>query len=74
MEQSTGLFDGSSDMFVIAMASLIGMLAVAVIVGLIYHYKIFVPLENKGKGITLFNGNQIGCLVWFISNVNIDYT
>ena len=74
MEQSTGLFDGSSDMFVIAMASLIGMLAVAVIVGLIYHYKIFVPLENKGKGITLFNGNQIGCLVWFISNVNIEYT
>ena len=74
MEQSTGLFDGSSDMFVIAMASLIGMLAVAVIVGLIYHYKIFVPLENKGKGIALFNGNQIGCLVWFISNVNIDYT
>ena len=64
MEQSTGLFDGSSDMFVIAMASLIGMLAVAVIVGLIYHYKIFVPLENKGKGIALFNGNQIGCLVW----------
>ena len=74
MEQSTGLFDGSSDMFLIAMASLIGMLGVAVIVGLIYHYKIFVPLENKGKGITLFNGNQIGCLVWFISNVNIDYT
>ena len=74
MEQSTGLFDGSSDMFVIAMASLIGMLAVAVIVGLIYHYKIFVPLENKGKGIALFYGNQIGCLVWFISNVNIDYT
>ena len=74
MEQSTGLFDGSSDMFVIAMASLIGMLAVAVIVGLIYHYKIFVPLENKGKGMALFNGNQIGCLVWFISNVNIDYT
>ena len=74
MEQSTGLFDGSSDMFVIAMASLIGMLALAVIVGLIYHYKIFVPLENKGKGIALFNGNQIGCLVWFISNVNIDYT
>ena len=74
MEQSTGLFDGSSDMFVIAVASLIGMLAVAVIVGLIYHYKIFVPLENKGKGIALFNGNQIGCLVWFISNVNIDYT
>ena len=74
MEQSTGLFDGSSDMFVIAMASLIGMLAVAVIVGLIYHYKIFVPLENKGKGIALFNGNQVGCLVWFISNVNIDYT
>ena len=74
MEQSTGLFDGSSDMFVIAMASLIGMLAVAVIVGLIYHYKIFVPLENKGKGIALFNGNQIGCLVWFISNVNIEYT
>ena len=74
MEQSTGLFDGSSDMFVIAMASLIGMLAVAVIVGLIYHYKIFVPLENKGKGIALFNGNQIGCLVWFISNVNVDYT
>ena len=74
MEQSTGLFDGSSDMFVIAMASLIAMLAVAVIVGLIYHYKIFVPLENKGKGIALFNGNQIGCLVWFISNVNIEYT
>ena len=74
MEQSTGLFDGSSDMFVIAMASLIGMLAVSVIVGLIYHYKIFVPLENKGKGIALFNGNQIGCLVWFISNVNIEYT
>ena len=74
MEQSTGLFDGSSDMFVITMASLIGMLAVAVIVGLIYHYKIFVPLENKGKGIALFNGNQIGCLVWFISNVNIEYT
>ena len=74
MEQSTGLFDGSSDMFLIAMASLIGMLGVAVIVGLIYHYKIFVPLENKGKGIALFNGNQIGCLVWSISNVNIDYT
>ena len=74
MEQSTGLFDGSSDMFLIAMASLIGVLGVSVIVGLIYHYKIFVPLENKGKGITLFNGNQIGCLVWFISNVNIEYT
>ena len=74
MEQSTGLFDGSSDMFLIAMASLIGMLGVAIIVGLIYHYKIFVPLENKGKGIALFSGNQIGCLVWFISNVNIEYT
>ena len=35
MEQSTGLFDGSSDTFLIAMASLIGMLGVAVIVGLI---------------------------------------
>ena len=55
------------------MASLIGMLGVAVIVGLIYQYKIFVPQENKGKVIALFKGNRIGCLVWFTSNVNIEY-
>ena len=49
VEQSTGLFDGSSDMFLIAMASMCGLLGVAAIAGFAYQYRTFIPQKNKGK-------------------------
>lgn len=49
VEESTGLFDGSSEMFLVAMAVLLAFLAVAVIAGLAFHFFIFVPGRKKGK-------------------------
>ena len=49
VEQSTGLFDGSSDMFLMALMSLLAILGVAVMAGLVYQYLIFVPRKKKGK-------------------------
>ncbi|XP_078343113.1 uncharacterized protein LOC144628876 isoform X2 [Oculina patagonica] len=51
VEESTGLFDGSSDMFFTAMASLLGILGVAVIAGLVYQYLIFVPGRKRVESL-----------------------
>ena len=50
VEKSTGLFDSSSDMFRMAIVSLVAILGVATFVGVAYQYLIFVPRTNKGKG------------------------
>ena len=49
VDQSTGLFDGSSDMFRVSMIALVGVLGVAICIGLAYHYVIFLPRRTKGK-------------------------
>ena len=54
MDQSTGLFDASSQMFLMSVASLFGLLGMAVIAGLSYQLFIYVPRTNKGKNITSF--------------------
>ena len=53
VDQSTGLFDGSSDMFRMSMITLVGILSVAICIGLAYHYVIFLPQRKKGKGESL---------------------
>ena len=50
VEQSTGLFDSSSDMFRMAIVSLVAIFGVATLVGVAYQYLIFIPCGNKGKG------------------------
>ncbi|KAJ7359064.1 hypothetical protein OS493_019976 [Desmophyllum pertusum] len=47
VEQSTGLFDSQSDMFLTVMIFLCGTLGVAVLAGLSYQYLIFVPRKKK---------------------------
>nr|XP_058971271.1 uncharacterized protein LOC131797634 [Pocillopora verrucosa] len=47
VESSTDLFDGSSVMFRMALASLSGMLGLAIIAGITYHYLIFVPRQKR---------------------------
>lgn len=49
VDESTGLFDGSSQMFLMSLTSLAGTLVVAVAVGISYHICIYVPNKNKGK-------------------------
>lgn len=49
VELSTDLFDGSSEMFLIALASLCGMLGFAVIAGITYHYLIFIPHQRRAE-------------------------
>ena len=49
VDQSTGLYDGSSDMFHMSMIALVGFLGVAICIGLAYHYVIFLPQKTKGK-------------------------
>ena len=49
VESSTDLFDGSSVMFRMALASLCGMLGLAIIAGITYHNLIFVPHQKRGK-------------------------
>ncbi|CAH3191318.1 unnamed protein product, partial [Porites evermanni] len=49
VDESTGLFDSSSQMFLMLVASLAGTLIVAVAVGISYHICIYVPSKNKGK-------------------------
>ena len=49
VDESTGLFDGSSQMFLMSVASLAGTLIVTVAVGIWYHICIYVPSKNKGK-------------------------
>ena len=53
VDQSTGLFDSSSNMFRMSMISLVGVLGVAISIGLAYHYVIFVPQRKKGKGVIM---------------------
>ena len=53
VEESTGLFDGTSRMFFTAMMSLLGILGVTVMAGLAYQYLVFVPEGKKGKGSSL---------------------
>jgi len=40
-------------MFRLSMISLVGVLGVAISIGLAYHYVIFVPQQNKGKGVIM---------------------
>ncbi|CAH3164520.1 unnamed protein product, partial [Porites evermanni] len=47
VDESTGLFDGSSQMFLMSVASLAGTLIVTVAVGIWYHICIYVPSKNK---------------------------
>lgn len=51
MEESTRLFDSTSEMFRIAMASLLAVLGVALLGGLSYHFLIFVPRIKRSKQI-----------------------
>ena len=53
VDQSTGLFDSSSDMFRVSVIVLVGVLGVAICIGLAYHYVIFLPRRTKGKGESL---------------------
>lgn len=53
VEKSTGLFDGSSQMFVISIASLFGLLGIAITTGLSYHFLIYIPRRNKGEKMGL---------------------
>ena len=55
VEESTGLFDSSSDMFFTALVFLLGFLGVAVIAGLTYQYWMFVPQRKKGKPWIRYN-------------------
>jgi len=48
VDESTGLFDSSSQMFLVSVASLLGLLGVAVLAGLCYQFFIYIPRENKG--------------------------
>ncbi|XP_022801144.1 uncharacterized protein LOC111338866 [Stylophora pistillata] len=47
MEQSTRLFDSTSEMFRIAMASLLAVLGVALLGGLSYHFLIYLPRRKR---------------------------
>ena len=49
VDQSTGLFDGSSDMFRVSVIALVGVLGVAICIGLAHHYVVFLPRKTKGK-------------------------
>ena len=49
MEQSTGLFDNTSEMFRISLVSLLAVLGVAILGGLSYHFMIYVPRRKRGK-------------------------
>ena len=49
MEQSTGLFDNTSEMFRISLVSLLAVLGVAIFGGLSYHFLIYVPRRKRGK-------------------------
>ena len=49
VDQSTGLFDGSSGMFRVSVIALVGVLGVAICIGLAYHHVIFLPRKTKGK-------------------------
>ena len=49
VDQSTGLFDGSSGMFRVSVIALVGVLSVAICIGLAYHNVIFLPRKTKGK-------------------------
>lgn len=47
MEQSTGLFDNTSEMFRISLVSLLAVLGVAILGGLSYHFLIYVPRRKR---------------------------
>ena len=49
MEQSTGLFDNTSEMFRISLVSLLAVLGIAILGGLSYHFLIYVPRRKRGK-------------------------
>ena len=49
MEQSTGLFDNTSEVFRISLVSLLAVLGVAILGGLSYHFLIYAPRRKTGK-------------------------
>ena len=49
MEQSTGLFDNTSEVFRISLVSLLAVLGVAILGGLSYHFLIYAPRRKRGK-------------------------
>jgi len=51
IKESTGLFDSHSEYFLMATASALGLLCLAILAGLSYQYLIFVPRKKKGMGI-----------------------
>ncbi|KAJ7353834.1 hypothetical protein OS493_032109 [Desmophyllum pertusum] len=51
VEQSTGLFDSQSDMFITFMIFLCGIYGVAVLAGLSYQYLIFIPGKKKVESL-----------------------
>lgn len=63
VEQSTGLFDSSSQMFLVSVTILCCLLGAAVMVGLCYHFFIYVP--RRKKGMTIYRKRVIRS--WFIS-------
>ena len=53
IKESTGLFDSHSEIFLVATASVLGLLCLAILAGLSYQYLIFVPRKRKGMGMTV---------------------
>ena len=47
IEQTTGLFDSSSQMFLMSITSLAALLGMAVMIGLSYQFCIYLPRKNK---------------------------
>jgi len=49
IKESTGLFDSHSEYFLMATASALGLLCLAILAGLSYQYLIFVPRKKKDR-------------------------
>ena len=82
MEQSTGLFDNTSEMFRISLVSLLAVLGVAILGGLSYHFLIYVPRRKRGKRffvvavvvVVLFFCCCCCCCCFFLCSVDLRIT
>ena len=78
MEQSTGLFDNTSEMFRISLVSLLAVLGVAILGGLSYHFLIYAPRRKRGKRffvvVVLFIYFVIVVVVFFLCSIDLRIT